>query len=243
MIKDLIQDILFNYSYLTLYVIAFVYFLLLYFLLAPVFLAICKKLYRKKIVTRIIEADVTKKQIRFEKLHSLKSIIIFGFSIFPVIYFIRNHTISLLPDTFINIMKGIILLTLWNEIHFFIVHRIMHIPFFMKKVHRVHHKSKIPTVYSVYSFHWLEAVLLSTVPITIVPFIPFSPLAIFIYPFCSILLNYAGHCNYRFGSGIGASWQLFGTFHNQHHYNLRKNYGFASNILDMLFVKINRKKK
>ncbi|MCF6351011.1 MAG: sterol desaturase family protein [Flavobacteriaceae bacterium] len=211
-------------------------------MVAPLFLWLCKVLANKNIIHRIIAAFASKNQIQFERLHSLKSIFIFGFSILPVIYLIRKDIVILLPNTFINILIGILILTIWNEIHFFIVHRIMHIPFFMKKVHRIHHKSKIPTVYSVYSFHWFEALLLSTVPITIIIFIPFSPLAIFLYPLCSILLNYAGHCNYRFGNGKGKNWYLFGTLHNEHHYTLRKNYGFASNILDKLFVKRRTKK-
>ncbi|NQY09838.1 MAG: sterol desaturase family protein [Flavobacteriales bacterium] len=167
-------------------------------------------------------------------LHSLKSVLIFGFSGLPIVYLIRSGDITLLPNTFLNVVIGIALLTAWNEIHFFVVHRIMHLPFFMRNVHIIHHTSKTPTVYSVYSFHWFEALLLSTVPLTITPFVPFSIMAIFLYPLASILLNYAGHCNYRFGKGTGASWKLFGTFHNEHHAKGKKNYGFASDLLDKL---------
>ena len=112
----------------------------------------------------------------------------------------------------------------------------------MKKVHYIHHKSLVPTVFSVYSFHWLEALLLSTVPLSIVPFIPFSFTAIALYPMSSILLNFAGHCNYRFGKGKGESWRLFGTHHNEHHNKGRQNYGFAINFLDKLFSYKNLKK-
>ncbi len=132
------------------------------------------------------------------------------------------------------------LLTLWNEVHFFVVHRLMHFDFFMRHIHFIHHKSRIPTVYSVYSFHWFEAFLLSTVPLTILPFIPFSIVAVFIYPFVSILLNFAGHCNYRFGNGKRDQWLNFGTAHNTHHTKGRKNYGFALNFLDKLFSRLNK---
>jgi hypothetical protein len=54
----------------------------------------------------------------------------------------------------------------------------MHQKFMMKQIHYIHHKSNIPTVYSVFSFHWIEALLLSTVPITIIPLIPFSIVAV-----------------------------------------------------------------
>jgi len=239
-IEEFIEIIIYDLSYIELYILTFMYFLFLYFVLAPMFLKVCEFLSSKNILHKIIEKDVTKKQIQLEKLYSLKSIVVFGFSVLPVIYFIRNSTITLLPNTIYNIILGLTLLTVWNEIHFFIVHRTMHLTFFMKNVHTVHHRSKIPTVYSVYSFHWFEAFLLSTVPITIIPFIPFAPIAFFLYPFVSILFNYSGHCNYRFGNGISESWKLLGTHHNEHHYKFKKNYGFASNLLDMISARLNK---
>ncbi|WP_271783451.1 sterol desaturase family protein [Aquimarina algiphila] len=240
MAKELIHTIIYEYSYIWLYVLTFLYFFFLYFGIAPIFEKACLWLESKKVVHRILKKEATKRQKNVEKLHALKSIFVFGFSVLPVVYCIRTNTIVLLPDTFLNIILGVALLTIWNEIHFFVIHRIMHIPFFMNHVHKVHHKSIIPTVYSVYSFHLFEALLLSTVPITLLPFIPFSPVAVFLYPLASILLNYSGHCNYRFGTGKGTGWKLFGTRHNAHHSEFRKNYGFASNILDQLNHKISR---
>lgn len=239
MIHKFVEDILYEYSYVQLFALSFCYFLFLYFGLAPLFSIACKYLARKNLLNLIDNRKLKHGQLTFEKWHSLKSIFVFGFSIIPVIYFIRMGWIVLLPNTWINILIGLVVPTLWNEIHFFVVHRIMHQRFFMKNIHFVHHKSITPTVYSVYSFHWFEAFLLSTVPITIAPFLSFSILAIFIYPFVSILLNYAGHCNYRIGSGKGDNWWLFGTHHNKHHSKGKKNYGFALNFLDKLFSKPN----
>lgn len=233
----IIQTFIYNYSYPVLFVLCLLYFTFLYFGLAPLFLAVCKKLQNKKILHQIVLKETTSKQFYFELKHSIQSIIIFGFSIIPVIYLIRIEKVTLLPNTFVNIIVGLVILNVWNEVHFFIIHRIMHLPFFMNKVHYIHHQSKVPTVYSVYSFHWLEAILLSTVPITIVPFLPFSFVSIALYPLASILINYSGHCNYRFGNGTGKSWHLFGTHHNEHHFKNKKNYGFLSPILDYLISK------
>jgi len=211
----------------------------LYFGIGSLFLYVCKYLEHRNILRKIVHKEVKQKQVYFEIKHSIKSIIVFGFSIIPVIYLIRIDSVKLLPNTGRNIVIGLILLTLWNEVHFYIVHRIMHQKFMMKHVHFIHHKSNTPTVYSVFSFHWIEAFLLSTVPITIIPFIPFSIVAVMVYPLVSLLLNFAGHCNYRFGDGKGKSWKLLGTHHNEHHSRGRKNYGFALNLLDELFSKQN----
>ncbi len=236
MVSDSIQKILYEYSYFSLYLLTFAYFLILYFVLAPCFLGVCRLLAKKGSLHKIVDKEIPPRQIRYEVMHSIGSILIFGFSSIPVIYLIREDMITLLPNTIANVMIGLVLLTIWNEVHFFIVHRIMHTSFFMRNVHVVHHRSNIPTVYSVYSFHWFEALLLSTVPVTIIPFIPFSPVAIFLYPLVSILFNYAGHCNYRFGNGTGMSWKLFGTNHNDHHFKAKKNYGFVSNVIDKLYA-------
>lgn len=236
----LIENILSNYSYPLLFGLTILYFLILYFGVGSLFLVICKFLEKKNLLHKIIDKEVTKKQIRFEIKHSLKSIFVFGFSILPIIYLIRIDFIELLPNTWLNIIVGLVILTLWNEVHFYIVHRIMHQKFIMKKVHYIHHRSSIPTVYSVFSFHWIEALLLSTVPLIILLFLPFSIIAVFVFPLVSILLNFAGHCNYRFGNGKGTSWSLFGTYHNQHHSRGRKNYGFSLNFLDKLFSKNNK---
>ena len=239
-LESIIEDILFNYSYAALFGLSFGYFILLYFGVGSLFLFFCERLEHLNILKKITNKEVSRDQIKFEIKHSFKSIVIFGFSIIPIIYLVRTGIVNLLPNTWLNVLMGIIILTLWNEVHFYVVHRIMHKKFMMKHVHRIHHKSVIPTVYSVFSFHWIEALLLSTIPLTIVPFIPFSIVAVFIYPFVSILLNFAGHCNYRFGNGEGDSWELLGTYHNQHHSRGRGNYGFAFNFLDKLFSKQNR---
>jgi len=238
-LEPLIENILNNYSYIALYGLTFGYFMFLYFGIGSLFLYVCKYLEHRNILRKIVHKEVKQKQVYFEIKHSIKSIIVFGFSIIPVIYLIRIDSVKLLPNTGRNIVIGLILLTLWNEVHFYIVHRIMHQKFMMKHVHFIHHKSNTPTVYSVFSFHWIEAFLLSTVPITIIPFIPFSIVAVMVYPLVSLLLNFAGHCNYRFGDGKGKSWKLLGTHHNEHHSRGRKNYGFALNLLDELFSKQN----
>jgi sterol desaturase/sphingolipid hydroxylase (fatty acid hydroxylase superfamily) len=189
----------------------------------------------KHLLNKIESKEVSKKQLAFEIKNSLKSIAVFGFSIIPIIFLVRIDLIDLLPNTWTNVLIGLITLTIWNEVHFYLVHRLMHQNFMMKHVHVIHHRSHIPTVYSVFSFHWLEAFLLSTILLTIVPFISYSIIAVFIYPFVSIILNFTGHCNYRFGEGKGDSWRLFGTYHHKHHSRGKRNFGFALNFMDKLF--------
>lgn len=235
-----IHYILQEASYLEVFALTFGYFVILYFILGPSYLWACKQLEKKGLANKIVSRKLPKNQVKTEIKHSFVSLIIFGLSGITVIYLVRTGQIKLLDNSFINILFGVILLNVFNELHFFVVHRMMHIPFMLKHVHKVHHKSVVPTVYSVYSFHWIEALLLSTVPLCICPFIPFAPLAIGIYPLTSILLNYSGHCNYRFGNGKGMQSLIFGTKHNEHHSKGRQNFGFASGLMDRLYSLIKK---
>lgn len=233
MIEDLIHNILFDYSYLTIYCIVFAYFFMLYFVLAPIFKSSCAYLQKINILEIINSKPLRKNQIKSEKKNSFVSLLVFGFSAIPIIYLVRNGIIELPKSTVSNTIIGLVILNLWNEIHFYIVHRLMHIPFFMKRVHVTHHKSVVPTVYSVFSFHWFEATMLSTVPLTAIFILPIDPLAIFLYPATSILLNYAGHCNYRRTKKLPIL--NFATRHSAHHKKGRDNIGFALNIFDKIF--------
>ncbi len=232
MAKQLTDFFLEESSYLQAYLLTVFYFLVLYFVLAPLFLWICIQLEKKGIAFKILESTVSTKSKSFEIKNSVISMLIFGLTGIIIVFFKRHNLIEIGKDSALWTLVGVLILTIWNEVHFFIVHRIMHLPFFYKHVHKIHHQSKIPTVYSVYSFHWLEALLLSLVPIAVSPFINFSAPTFILYPIASIVLNLAGHCNYRIGGGKGPLWTLFATRHSQHHFLNRGNYGFASGILD-----------
>jgi len=235
MLNTILDLILFQLQSGWVFGIVVLYFLFIYFFLGKLFLWGCQFLEHKKYLEKIISIQPPKSQIKLEILYSLQSIIIFGFLSVILIQLIREDYIQLSSNSILQIFLGLLILNVWNEIHFFIIHKIMHLPFFMKNVHKIHHQSYIPTLYSVYRFHWFEALLLGTLPLTIAPFIPLSPISIALYPICSLLINFSGHCNYRFGKGNGPSWKLISSNHNNHHYKGKQNFGFASDILDKLF--------
>jgi lathosterol oxidase len=230
--ETLIHQVVYVYPYPIVYILTWGYFFLLYFVVGFIFLSTCRFLAKQGWVHSITQGAT---QTHYEIEQSLQSIIIFGFSGIPIMFLIRSGAIAVSENSVLNITVGLLILNLWNEVHFFMVHRLMHTRFLMKHVHYVHHRSKVPTVYAVYSFHWFEALLLSTVPLTIAPFVPLAPLAFLLYPLCSILLNFAGHCNYRFGKGEGKRWYCFATGHTQHHRKGSKNYGFLLPFFDKLF--------
>ncbi len=234
MLPKLLHWMLHDSTYQQVYGLTVAYFAVLYFGLGPLFLGGCRQLAKWGLVHQIRPPPPPGRQVPFEIRNSVVSMLLFGFSGVAMVYLVRQGVVVLRPDTLANTVVGLALLTLWNEVHFFGVHRLLHLPFLYRRVHYVHHRSKVPTVFSVYSFHWFEALLLSTVPLTIAPWVDFSATAILLYPLASILLNFAGHCNYRFGDGRGRPWSLLATRHGSHHHLNRGGYGFATDLLDRL---------
>jgi sterol desaturase/sphingolipid hydroxylase (fatty acid hydroxylase superfamily) len=54
----------------------------------------------------------------------------------------------------------------WGDFHFYCVHRMLHIPFLYKNVHKIHHESFNPNPWSGLSFHPVEGVIyFSSAPI------------------------------------------------------------------------------
>ncbi len=118
------------------------------------------------------------------------------------------------------------LLIVLYETYYYWLHRWMHLPSIFKIVHKVHHESLNPTVFTSFSFHPLEAIL---------QFV-FLPLVIFIIPMHFIILltvlmlmtvsaviNHSGveifHKKFILNNLIGSS------HHDLHHTEFKTNFG------------------
>jgi len=78
-----LNNFLYNYSYFTLFWLSFGYFLVLYFVLAPLFNWVCELLYAKKILHKIVLKEISKKQILFIEN---KTLIYLIFAIIPILF-------------------------------------------------------------------------------------------------------------------------------------------------------------
>jgi Delta7-sterol 5-desaturase len=226
-----------KYSSFELFLLTTTYFIGLYFGLGWVFWKLCRLFLNQGWMEKINDREYTKTQLLYEIRQSAFSIVIFGFSALPLAYFIKINVINLSENTLTNTLLGLLILTVWNEIHFYIIHRIMHLPALMKHVHYIHHRSVVPSVFSVYSFHPLEAALLSSVLLCIAPFYDFCAAALMLFPTVSILINFIGHSNYRLALKTNKKWLLFATKHNNHHVKSGKEFGFMTNFMDNFFTK------
>ena len=134
-----------------------------------------------------------------------------------------------------RVLPDLVLITLWNELHFYLCHRLLHTQWLYRHVHREHHRSVVPTPFSTYAFHPVEAVLLGSVMLTFMLMRDLSIGAVVLFPMVSLALNCLGHSNVELFPGRG--WgRLFAASvrHRSHHRHASGNYGFSISWLDRL---------
>src|SRR5690606_28565620 len=122
-------------------------------------------------------------------------------------------------------LSGVIVILLY-ETYDYLLHRWMHHPTTFPHVHKVHHRSIHPTVFTSFSFHPLEALLqflFFPVAVLLVP-IHYSMLfAVLILFTVSALVNHSGEEIYR------SAWMrrhiIGASHHDVHHKHFHHNYG------------------
>ena len=217
------------------FVMTTVGFLLLYFGLgATTHLLVTRVLPACSVGRRISDRPLAPGQIGHEMRQSLWSIFMFGgFGVLTAVG-ARVGWWSVVPwrsPGGVALEVGFLLL--WNDVHFYAVHRLLHTKWFFGRYHREHHRAIRPTSFSTYAMHPVESFLLGTVMVVVQPFHAFSLPAIIVFPFLSITLNNIGHSNYDFAPRVGRWHPLAGARrHEAHHRLVHGNYGFLFPVLD-----------
>lgn len=211
----------------------FLFFSLLYFVGAAItdYLVRIQEPDLKKIVNAPKQAQRAQ-----EIKNSLVSIFVFSIQ---AILFQQLFAMGIFHVEFDNPLRclwEIPLLFLWNEIHFYIMHWLLHRRWMIRHVHKVHHWSVEPTAYSIYSFHWLEAFMLGSViffPLLVHDFQIYSLLSL---PLMSLIVNLLGHCNHELSEETDPrSFSKYTFRHSMHHKYGKGNFGFMLPWIDQLF--------
>lgn len=176
-------------------------------------------------------------QIRREMSLSLMSIVIFGAGLlFPWWLLVFGWArLAENPGAW-RIVLEITVLLVWNEIHFYVSHRLLHTPW-LKRFHLAHHRSVVTTPWACYSFHPVEAMMLGNVILLPMCVADFSLAALIALPIFSIVFNNIGHSNYDFlPDAKHDRWWLNGARrHHLHHACYQGNFGFMLPTMDRIF--------
>ena len=133
-----------------------------------------------------------------------------------------------------RIAVEIFALLIWNDVHFWINHRLLHTRRLVR-YHGDHHRSVVTTPWSTYSFHPIEALMLGNIillPMLVHDFYFWSLASV---PVLSLILNLIGHSNYDFFPSVPDTHPLAASRrHHLHHARPAGNYGFALAFMDQL---------
>lgn len=206
------------------------YFLLIYTLSASLVWLVARAI-NHPIETKAIRPA----QVLSEWLNSLRSITLFGIGIvIPWLMIQQNITSIDTQPSVLKICLDFTALILWNDLHFYAVHRLLHAK--IKWAHVTHHKSVTATPYTAYSMSASEALLLGSVmPIAMLVH-EFSLISLVLLPIWSIVINTIAHSNCNFFPNANEQSLLGLVKHHQyHHSRYHTNYSFLFTQLDDWF--------
>lgn len=136
---------------------------------------------------------------------------------------------------------SIILVFLIHDTYFYFFHRLMHNKTIFKHVHKLHHHSTDPTVFTGYAFHPIETVIEFAFLPLIIFVLPLHPIAFAIWQFGGILLfTIYAHLGFEIMPKFWVNNRVTKYFntpthHNMHHAKFNYNYGLYFNFWDRIF--------
>lgn len=220
---------------LWMFFLLFLGFIILYFGITGSFYLFGKWFLHKGWLIRQNVSSLFPNQIAFEMKNSFKSILIFSLYGLFIHQLDQNGYVHFELKTPLYVSMDLLLLALWNELHFYLCHRLMHSKY-LRRFHAIHHRSVVVTPFSTYSFHPLESILNGSVMILFILIYPISILSFVIFPIYHLFFNTMGHTNLRLKENKGLFKQIFISGHHMlHHKKGKVNFSFVTHFFDRIF--------
>lgn len=214
--------------------------------LVPVFIAyvLFLKIFSNRLKTRRISSQSpSSAQMWFEIRHSLQTMMIWaGISILHVYLTFKGWT-----QVYLNISDyslGYYIFTIFlviciHDTYFYWTHRMMHHPKLFKYFHSVHHRSKNPTPWAIFSFQSSEAVVQFAITFILVFAFPCHYSVHLIWTAWLFAFNIMGHLGYEllprnFATGRLTKWLSTATHHGMHHKFVNNNFGLYFTFWDRI---------
>lgn len=227
-----VQQIVLQLNHWQFFTISFVGFSVLYFSFCSLsYFVFCNKKWSK-----VQNKEYRPGQIAIEIKRSFMSIFMFSLLAIVLCEGLKSGVYRYnFEFSWITFFIETIVLFFWNEIYFYVFHRLFHLKW-IYKYHLDHHYSYVPSPFSAYSFHWSEGLVLGAVMPVVMLFHDFQFYSIMVLPAMSILMNVLGHSNIDFfPQAKQKSILSFSKRHSLHHKIPHSNYGFFLPWFDQLF--------
>jgi sterol desaturase/sphingolipid hydroxylase (fatty acid hydroxylase superfamily) len=137
-------------------------------------------------------------------------------------------------DHAVWIVVIMLLVPIWREVHFYVVHRLIHVPALYKRVHSLHHRNVNPAPWSGLSMHPLEHVVYFSA-MAIHWIVPSHPLHMLFNQFHLLMAPVPGHAGFERVEVAGGSLDTHGYAHYLHHKYFEVNYSDGAVPLDRWF--------
>lgn len=204
------------------------------YLISAGLLVLLLTVFAGKVARRRIQAKAASfADIRREFLYSLLTALLFslvGFGVFigSEIGFFRVYGGDL-PRAG-RLAFEFIAVVLVHDTYFYWLHRAMHHRWLFRRVHRLHHKSRVPTPWASYAFAPQEALLEAAILPLAALAMPMHELTAFLFVWHMIIRNAVGHAGFELFPGWWLNAPLLRfvtttTHHDLHHSHGGCNYG------------------
>lgn len=136
----------------------------------------------------------------------------------------------------IGIIAEVVALLLLMDLLMYFFHFAAHLPFIYTMLHGKHHEHVSTNFLSLFVLHPFETVGFGLMMLVLLIGYDFSVTSVSIYLLINLIWGTIGHLNREFFP-VSFDRFLVGTtrFHNQHHLDESKNFGFYTSIWDRLF--------
>jgi sterol desaturase/sphingolipid hydroxylase (fatty acid hydroxylase superfamily) len=217
-----------------------------YFAVVGLVFLLVWKLGARRLASRRIPARsrLGAAQLRAEVMNTLMSLAV-GTSIAAIVAALQAGGVINLPTDLsqtsvlaaLSMFLGLLLL---NDVWFYAIHRLLHHPKIFRYVHAVHHRSIDVNPFSSYSFHPLEALLLSAWVVPVLWLLPIPLPLLGALQGIGLANNLMSHLGYEFLPRAWVRlpvlrWTNTATFHSLHHTNPSGNFGLMFRFWDRLF--------
>lgn len=230
------REFILNSSVLEIMCAGLIFFTASYLLFVAVNLLLTTKILPALKIGKVLDLrELGLGQSRREIQLSVLTVFIFGVGvIFPWGLLQLGWARLAVAPSLTQTLVEMLVLVVWNEVHFYINHRLLHTAW-LRQFHLPHHRSIVTTPWTAYSFHPVEALMLGSVLMLPMLLHDFSVYALVFVPLFSLFINSVGHANYDVNPT--SKFFLYHGIrrHQLHHAHFNGNYGFMLPFMDKVF--------
>ena len=229
------REFILNCSAFKIMCVGLIFFTASYLLFVAVNLLLTKKILPalnmgKTLDSRALGLDQSRREIQL----SMLTIFIFGAGVvFPWGLLQLGWARLAVAPSLMQTLVEMLVLVVWNEVHFYINHRLLHAAW-LRRFHLPHHRSIVTTPWTAYSFHPVEALMLGSVLMLPMLLHDFSVYSLVFVPLFSLFINSVGHANYDVNPSSNFFLYHGIRRHQLHHAHFNGNYGFMLPLMDRL---------